>query len=260
MIKKSLLLLICLLTVAFSYSQKRIYFCEDYTATGEPVKTSSVWNIKSSGGMVYFLYQNDGANITAGSLNIYVDKLTGKEYKEYSTNNLIPDKYKSWVIYDYKFTEAGEYKVTFMDGTKSLATEYVTIQIKEGEVASAKTEGTKLTSDYYTEAKIIFCESVDDKGFAKTPSSVFNISASAGGYIYVLVDHLKPLKTSEIIVDVWKGDGYKEFVETVRFEVKENWEWSDFKYTFYKDGKYKFSIYNKDEVFIQTGYVSISYN
>lgn len=255
MLRKLLFILSAVALSTTAIAQKRIYFCEDYTPQGEPIGTSSIWSIKPTGGNVYMLYKNDGVNISTSTVYVYIDKLSGTDYKEFDTKSLVPDKYKSWVIYDYTFKDAGEYKVTFKDAAaKALATEYVTIKVKE-DVAAA----TKLTADYYKEAKVVFCEDVDDQGIAVTPSSVFNISATAGGYIHILIDHIKPLKTKELIVDIWRGEGYTEFVETKRLTVEESWQWTDFKYTFYKDGKYKFSVYNQDEVFIQTGYVSINY-
>ena len=258
--KKILLLLVAIVVSATIYAQKRIYFCDDYTQAGEPVGTSNVWSIKPTGGNVYMLYKNDGVNITTSSIYVYIDKLTGSDYKEFATKTLVPDKYKSWVIYDFKFTEAGEYKVSFLDASSNpLATEYATIKVKEEVASTASAASTKLTSDYYTEAKVVFCESVDDNGSAVTASSEFNISRSDGGYTYVLIDHIKPLKTTELIVDIWKGDDYKDFVETKRFTVEEPWQWTDFKYSFTTAGKYKFMVYNKDEVFVQSGYVVIKY-
>lgn len=242
---------ICLLfSAGDANAQRKIYFCSDYTSSGEPIGISPSWVIKPEGGKVYMLYKNDGVNISTGTIYIYVDKLSGGTYTEYATKSLTPDKYKSWCIYDYTFTEAGDYKVTFVDaGKKNLATDYVSISMKES---------TKLSSDYYSGSRVIFCEDVTSNGDPITKSDVFNIGRD-GGYVYVLVDHLKELKTTEIIVDIWKGEGYTEFVETKRFTVEDNWVWTKFKYTFYAAGDYKISVYNKDEVFINTGYVTINY-
>jgi hypothetical protein len=234
---------------------KKLYFCSDYTATGEPVGVSSVWNISPSGGNVYMLYQNGGVNISTPAIYVYVDKLSGGSYKEYSTKSVVPDKYKNWVIYDYTFTEAGDYKITFLDGSKNtLATEYCTIKFKSGTTA-AKTSG--VTSDYYADSKVMFCENVTTDGDPITRSDVFNIGPN-GGYVQVLVKNPKAMKTTEIIVDIWRGEGYAEFVETKRFTIEDSWAWTNFEYIFYTTGNYKFSVYNKEETFINTGYVTIN--
>lgn len=241
-----------------AHAQKKLYFCSDYTASGEPTGISSSWVIKPTGGSVYMLYKNDGVNISTATINIYIDKLSGGSYTAYATKSVVPDKYKNWVLYDYTFTEAGDYKVTILDGSlNTLATEYCSVSIKD-EGVSTSTTGSKLDQSYYTGSRVIFCEDVTTDGDPVTKSDVFNIGRD-GGYVYVLVDHTGKFKTTELIVDVWKGDGYSEFVETKRFTVEDYWVWTKFKYTFYSPGEYKIMVYNKDEVFINSGYVTINY-
>lgn len=245
----SLLAGLFLLLSGSAFAQKKLYFCSDYTSSGEPTGISYSWVIKSTGGNVYMLYKNDGVNITTSNIYIYIDKLSGGSYTEYATKTVVPDKYKSWVIYDYKFTEAGDYKVTFLDNSKNtLATEYCTISLKDDD---------KVSSDYYIGSRVLLCEDVTENGDPVTESSVFNIGRD-GGYVYILVDHTKEFKTTELIVDVFKGDGYKDFVETKRFTVESNWVWTKFKYTFYTPGNYKIIVYNKDEVLLNSGYVTIN--
>lgn len=114
-----------------------------------------------------------------------------------------------------------------------------------------------ISTDYYIGASVVFCEGVEEKtGEAKTPSSIFTISSS-GGFVYVLIKHKKPFKTTEMIIDVWKGTDYGDFVETKEITIEENWQYTFFKYTFYTAGKYKFSVFNKDQTFIEAGYVTI---
>lgn len=246
-----------LLSAGAQAQSKKLYFCSDYTATGEPVGVSSVWSISPTGGNVYMLYQNGGINISTPTIYVYVDKLSDGSYKEYATKSLIPDKYKSWAIYDYTFTEAGDYKITFLDASKNtLATEYCTIKFKTASAAvGTKTSG--ITSDYYINSKVTFCEKVTASGEPVTPSDVFRIG-TGGGYVQVLVAHTQPMKTTELIVDIWKGSGYNEFVETKRIIVQENWSWTNFEYTFLTPGNYKFAVYNKEETAINTGYVTIN--
>ncbi|NVO01893.1 MAG: hypothetical protein HXX09_04255 [Bacteroidetes bacterium] len=115
----------------------------------------------------------------------------------------------------------------------------------------------KVTSDYYIGSSVVFCEGVNETtGEAKTPASVFTIS-SAGGFVYVLIKHSKPFKTTEMIVDIWKGNDYADFVDTKYITIEDNWQFTYFKYTFKDAGKYKFSVFNKDQTFIEAGYVTV---
>jgi hypothetical protein len=243
--------------------QKKLYFCSDYTSTGEPVGTSSVWSISSKGGNVYMVYKNGGANILSGVIYIFIDKLnSANEYKEYATKTLVPYKFMNWALYDYKFTEAGEYKVKFLDDLYAeLATEYVTIKMKDETVPTTTTSttgtGEKVDMNYYTGTKIYLCENVSAEGDPITPSEVFNIPP-AGAYTYVLVNAYKELKTTQFVVDVYTGDNYKDFVETKYIEVTPTSKWSYFKYSFYKAGKFKISVFNKDWVPVGSSYVTIN--
>ncbi len=117
----------------------------------------------------------------------------------------------------------------------------------------------QVTTDYYKYSEVIFCEEVSD-GSPVNPSSSFTIGEN-GGYVTVQVDNGKAMKTLELVVDVWKksssGD-YDKFIETKKYTIKSTWNAPFFEYTFYKAGKYKLAIYNEDEVYINTGYVTIN--
>lgn len=247
------------------FAQKRIYFCDNYTASGEPTGIASRWSIKSSGGNVYILYQNNYEKITTSSIYFFIDIMQDGEYKEYETKLLTPDNNNSWIIYDYKFTKPGDYRVIVYDAALTkLATDYVTITLKQGEVVDDNKKDDKVDTYYYIDAKVTFCVSVED-GKAVTPSEVFNIDRNNGGYVYMLVDNnLKTLKTEQLIVDIWMNkdnddNSYSEFVETKYIATTKNETYANLKYTFYKKGKFKFSVFTKDNVWIQTGYVEINY-
>ncbi len=117
----------------------------------------------------------------------------------------------------------------------------------------------QVTTDYYKYSEVIFCEEVVN-GSPVNSSTVFNIGEN-GGYVTVQVDNGKPMKTDQLIVDVWKktssGD-YDKFIETKRYDIKPSWDAPYFEYTFYKPGKYKLSIYNASETYINTGKVEIT--
>ena len=71
---KKLSILLALLTLLYvgSFSQ-RIYFCANYTASGEPISTGTVWNITAEGGYIYILYQQ-GSSEMPNTINFYINK------------------------------------------------------------------------------------------------------------------------------------------------------------------------------------------
>ena len=267
--KKRLLLLLAVILLGSSaiLAQKKLYFCSDYSEYGEPSGIGTIWNITPKAGNVYMLYKNGGEKIYSSIIYVFIDKLnTSGDYKEYATKSLVPYKFMNWVLYDYKFTEAGEYKVKFLDDEyHELASEYCTIKMKD-ESSTATTTGTSASGtssadkadwNYYKGSKIQFCEEISSSGEAITPSDVFNIP-TGGAYVYVLVNAYKELKTTQFVVDVYKGDDYKTFVETKNYDITPTSPWTFFKYSFFNTGKYKFAVYNKDWIPIGTAYVTIN--
>lgn len=258
----SLILVLALMgTITQAYAQA-VYACEDYTSSGEPIGEGSVWNIEPDGGFVYLLYSNNGRKLNDELIFFFIDKKTGGSYEEYDTKTAAPEK-KPYALLDYKFTEAGDYKITIYNAdVEELASTYITIKVKGSTTSTTKpsTTGGKVDTYYYSNCKIIFCEEVTDNEPVNEATS-FTIP-KAGGYLTVQVDNGKALKTTQMIVDVYKkpkgGSDYTEFVETKRYDIKETWDRPYFTYTFYEKGEYKLSVYNADEVFINAGYVTIN--
>jgi hypothetical protein len=113
---------------------------------------------------------------------------------------------------------------------------------------------------YYSDSKIIFCEEVESNEPVNESTSF--IIPSSGGSLTVQVNNgSKPLKTTQMIVDIYKipagGNDYTEFVETKNYDIKETWNKPYFEYTFSGVGEYKFYVYNADEVFINSGTVTM---
>lgn len=83
---------------------------------------------------------------------------------------------------------------------------------------------------------------------------------SEGGFIFVVADNNpSALNTDQIIVDIWrkKGSQYDDFVETKRYNITSTLDYTYFKYSFFEKGDYKISVYTKDQVWINTGYVTV---
>lgn len=118
------------------------------------------------------------------------------------------------------------------------------------------------SSDAYTKSKV-YCTDDINEDTKKIGDEVdaFTINSN-GGWVWVVVTNSpNTLETEELIMDVYKKDAngeYKEFVETKRYTIKSSLNTTYFKYSFYKEGNYKLSVYNKNEKWINTAYVKIS--
>lgn len=252
---KSALLAFLIFAISGLNAQK-IYACENYTDGGEPIGTNTKWNIKPGGGFIYLLFNNGPTVIQESSLWVYIDKLSNGEYKPYTTKNIVPTSGRNWVVYDHKFTEAGDYRITFLNSSRELAREYINIKINGGSTSAGKTKGTL----YYAGSKVVFAENIDTYGYPINPGTVFTVTEK-GGYVKIILDNgSKPINSTKfkVYIDKKQRDGtYKaydtKFYDTKSYEAKV----MHFDYAFYAEGDYKVSIYADDKIWTNTGYLTI---
>lgn len=260
-----------------SYSQNRIFFCNDYTDDAEPINAVSEWSITPTGALVKILYHNGRQNISSSILNLLIDrKDDNKKYQHYYSTWSMPDQTKHWSVFEYRFTEAGEYRVKVEDANNNdLAAENIKINMKEIDNSSASLDknidtGTSLLSDYKN-AKILLCENLDTiKGIPISPTNEFktvydesikndrnNNSSAIRLNEWVLVKNENTFNTNEITMKVYTGSYYNTFVETSKINVNPAKSWFCLKYKFTGPGDYKFELFNHSIIHIATGYIKI---
>ena len=238
-----------------------IFFCSNYTTSGEPIGTATVWNINPTGGNVYLIYQ-DKANLSSDKMLVSVEKLSGNDYVPFDVKSVDTDKSKKWFVYDMHFPTAGDYKVTIKDGNnREFAKNFVTIQLKEN--VSTNNNDPKSTF-YYTNSSVTTGTNIDaTSGILVSPSTSFTIDRTNGGVIYFKVDNLgKALETSKITVYIDKmstSGKYEEFDTKVYTISNKSRSWIYFTYDFFTEGSYKVSVYNESLTFINTSYLTLTY-
>lgn len=261
------ILTVLMLPVLFNigiYSQ-RIYFCSNYTASGEPISSGTVWNIKSDGGYVYILFQNSANSKMLKTVNFSINKLSGTEYVSFDVKAVTPESGKSFAVLDYKFLTAGNYQVVAKDEKlDELTKEYVTINIKETSTSSTSTSSTTSSSDldYYMNSSIISGTAIDDYGTVNGTSEYYTIPTEGAYVIYKVDNSSNALSTTQLIVDVYKksDEGNYVFFETKNYDIKSELDWIFFKYNFYSAGDFKLSVYSKEWKYINTAYTIIKSN
>jgi hypothetical protein len=260
--KKILVSLVVPLLLSMGVTAQRIYFCANYTPSGDPISSGAVWNIAAEGGSVYILFQKASGAKMPKSVNFSILKLSDNEYIPFDVKAVTPDKDKSFVVLDYKFLTAGSYQVVAKDDKmKELTKEYVTINSKTSSTATTTTTKTESTDnlDYYTNSIITSGTSIDDYGVVSGTSAYYTIPAE-GAYVIYKVDNVgKAINSEQLIVDVYKkndSDTY-DFYETKNYDIKSQFDWIYFKYSFFSAGDYKLAVYNKEWKYINTAYTTI---
>lgn len=245
------------------YNNAQVKFCTDLDSKQYPQNPGSLFYISPQGSWVYVWVGND-RSLNTGGLKMDVYKKSGDDYTEFIESKSY-DITPSWedTHFKYSFYKEGDYKVSIFnkEGTW-IANGFVTIKVSEdlGNKNNDDKYNDPNSTFYYINSKVQFCVDLDDNQMPVKPGTSYIISKK-GSWIYVHVQNDKPLATNQLIVRVYKkkGKDYKELTATKYYDIKPEWEDTHFKYTFYKSGDYKVSVSSRNDVWINSGYVKISY-
>lgn len=250
--------LLTLLIVNLPIFAQHIYTCRSHTEDGQPLDADIVWDIRPFGENVDILFDNGNEPITEPILYLLIDK-QGKddeEYHPYDSRAIHVEDNQTWVVENYKLTEAGEYEIFIMDSDRErLATIRITVNVED----EFGPEEESFSNIYYDNSNLVFCQLVINN----IPINIRNtISMADGGstYVYLKSDH--PFNTSKLIVNIWKkafsSFDYDVFVESKKYKMSPEWPDVFFNYQFQEPGRYKVSVYNENEMLIKFGFITVS--
>ena len=249
----------CFAIISISLSAQEINFCLNYTVLGEPIRVSNSWSINENGGYLYVLYKQPEI-ITRNKYCVIISQERNGIFKEVDRQHIVPEAEKNWAAVYYRFLEGGDFKVSVLNNSVEMATEYLTIQTKKVRSRSKR----KLAKDprlLYTNTKVIACETVKD-GKAVNPSAVFSISEDCSEVTFLIMNENKELKAEKLNIDVYRKvspfDEYAQFVESKRLSLVHHKSCTFFSLQFIDPGDYKVYIYDQDQVWINSGYVTIN--
>jgi S1-C subfamily serine protease len=239
------------------YASAKVY-CTDQETGGDPV---TAFTITSAGGYVWVYADNYPGKLETEELIVDVwKKGSGDSYTEFVETKYFDVKSTLTTTYfKYTFYKEGDYKImVYNKDSKLIGSAFATISIK-----GSDSNNSGGGSGDYGSSRVYFTNDVSDDGTIGEEGTTYNINKSTGSYVYCIVtNYPTPLNTDELIVDIYKKSGgsteYK-FVETKYYTISTTTKTTYFKYTFYEKGEYKFSVYNKNSKWINTGYVTINY-
>ncbi len=239
-------------------SGQSVVLCESFDEFGTASGLFESWNIDYDGGYVYILYKQIYA-ITSSELYIQVDKKSAYtyEYISYNKLTLTPETGKNWVMYDYFFTEVGEYKFTVMMDGKVAATAYTEIFVIDADSFDLANEDTSMSTFYYEDSFVTFCEEVTDgKMIGEAESFPLGTTGSVTVTIYIAND--KVFKTDLFYIDVFEdlGDDFIDY-DSYNITIQPEWDYAFVKQTFTRKGTYIIDVYNADDIYVNTGEVVI---
>jgi hypothetical protein len=254
--KRSTLIFLIVLLGTVEINAQKLYICDSYTERGDPIGALYKTEFDSTEGLyAYALFTYNNYKLKSDMLYLLVDKFIGGKPMPFDSRALQTDPSRSWIVYDYKFRESGQYVFHIADafGNK-LASYKVTL------TNSYKPEPTSSQDAlYYSNCEIIFCARVlSGKPLRQFKALTMNNNDRT---VAVMLNNKRPLKTGRILVVIWRRNDtsyeYDSFVSSKRFMIQPDWDDTFFNYKFDDPGEYKFSFYDENEKLIKSAFFTV---
>lgn len=235
-------------------SAQRISLCKAYTNTGEPIDLiySSTLTMNQS---VCILFSGENKKLLGKTVYIFIDRISGGE-RQNQFSKVFKDVRENWIAHVFKFAKEGKFEIYFTDENKN---RFSTLTVNVGEDKNTRKNEPPVYSQY-PNAEITLCERIQS---GRPVNIKRNVSLqSDAGTVYIHVDNIGPLNTSNILINTWRrtkpGLDYDEFVDAKKYLLERSWSDTFFKYKFTKPGEYKIYLYDEKELLIKTAYISVT--
>lgn len=234
----------------------RVYFSNEVPVAGV-AKEGKEYNIDANGSFLYVIVDNYPDNFGFSQIKVKVYKtddnlkLATHDEKTYDINGSL---YYTYI--KYSFYSAGTYTFdVYTTGGELLGSGSVLINMKSS--GGGSNTGN---SDPYAKSRVYFSTEVPSYGVAKDVKT-FKIK-SGGGFVYTIVDNYpNNFTTSSIKVYVYKSEnGSYVKKDDATYNINTSYYYTYFKYTFNTAGDYKIVVYDSNDRYINTGYVTINWD
>lgn len=231
----------------------KLYIAKTYTEFGEPI--GAINSSFAEPEKTYsIILSNGNKDFKEHIVFLFIEKHGNKNPLDQFSKLIRTEKGKSFVAFNYSFTDAGKYDIYFTDFARNkLVAQTITVK------APAKTlPGKAVIGESRASLNIIFCKRV----IGELPIDfVKSVSLNKdGGEVYFFISDEKPLSTNLIMISAWKkkfNAGYDQFMSSKKFKVNSEWLNTFFKYRFESPGEYKINIYDENEILLKSAYIIV---
>lgn len=110
---------------------------------------------------------------------------------------------------------------------------------------------------YYEYSFVAFGEGKSDDGFLLGESEYFTLKDNQI-LIYMLLEQEDPLMTSKLYIELYEGEDFENFVDTIEVDIQSEWNYVIVPLNFDKKGKYVLDIYSHNDTYINSGFFTIN--
>lgn len=233
----------------------RIYFSNEVPVSGVAKEGKEFTIDPNSGSYLYVIIDNYPSNFVSSQLKIKIYKtnsslqLVSFDDKVYDINT---GYYYTYI--KYTFYSAGTYTFDiFTNRDEFVGSGNIVIKTSENSA------GNTTAGDLYSKSRVYFSTDVPSYGVAKDVKN-FTIPRG-GGYVYAIVDNYPAnFNITTLKLYVYKNvNGTYERQDSKTYTINGNYYFTYFKWTFSDAGDYKFVVYDGNDKYVNTGYVTINW-
>lgn len=239
------------------YSKSKVFCSIDVPVRGQAKEDKKIFINPTKGSYAYIIVDNYPNKFPVQSIKLTSYKKSGGEYKKIDAVNYDIDNQYTYTYIKYSFLTAGDYAFDVHDSNGDfINSAYVTAEYDEPTTTTKTSSGG---SSNYSKARSFISIEVPVAGIATESKSI--LISRKGSYAYIVVDNYP----NDFNVDGIKLKAYKKVsgeykkVEEKEYDIKSDSYYTYIKYSFFDNGDYAFDIYDENDVFIATAYVTVKY-
>lgn len=238
-----------------SYSKAKVYISVDKPVRGVATEDKTILINPEKGSYAYIIVDNYPNTFPTSQIQLTSFKKYGGEYEKIDSKTYDIDRSLTFTYIQYSFNTTGDYAFDVHDGNGTfINSAYVT--------ANAKTSTTTNDggSGKYSKAKAYIALDVPVAGVAKQVSSIV-INPDKGSYAYIVIDNYPTnFNVDKINLKSYKKvNGKYEKLNDQTYNISGDNYYTYIKYSFYTKGEYAFDVYDENDVFVATAYVTVGY-
>jgi len=240
------------------YSKSRVYISIDKPVRGNAQEDKKIFINRDKGSYAYVIVDNYPNKFPVSKIKLTSYKKQNGEYVKLDAVNYDINNQYTYTYIQYSFMTDGDYAFDVHDGNgKFINSGYVTVEYDDKNTSNTNTSST--TTSNYSKARSYVSIEVPVNGIAKESKSI--LISRNGSYAYIVVDNYP----NNFNIDGIKLKAYKKVSgsykshENKEYDINADSYYTYIKYSFYDPGDYAFDIYDENDVFIATSYVTVKY-
>lgn len=236
------------------YSKAKVYISVDEPVRGVATEDKTILINPDKGSYAYIIVDNYPNNFGSSQIQLTSFKKYGGQYEKINTATYDIDRDLTYTYIKYSFNTTGDYAFDVHDGNGVfINSAYVTANSKSTTSGSGE-------SGKYAKARAYISLDVPVGGTAKQVSSIV-INPDKGSYAYIVIDNYPTnFNVNKLNLKSYKKiEGKYEKLNDQIYNISRDNYYTYIKYSFYTKGEYAFDVYDENNVFVATAYVTVGY-